>query len=232
VIDGIWNIYGHVYDGLLKLYPYRYLCSTVVEWADPIPGSRVVDIGCGTGNVTKLLSNSGAKVVAIDNSATMLGRLRKKLRKEIDARKVTVIEGDAVRELENLDDHSVDRVVMMNVLYALGDRHKLWRELGRVTKSEGRIVITNSDRGGSSPIIKEHLQHDSFFSLISPKVIAVGLIDYLISQLASTGQFSFLTLEQIESEAAKFDLTITRSSRIYGGEKDGVNLLLELKPTA
>lgn len=43
------------------------------------PGERVLEIGCGTGRLTLPLARDGIRVVALDSSLRMLGRLRAKL---------------------------------------------------------------------------------------------------------------------------------------------------------
>ena len=44
----------------------------LVELLDPRPGDRVLDVGCGTGQLTARIAESGADVVGIDNSAEMV----------------------------------------------------------------------------------------------------------------------------------------------------------------
>lgn len=44
----------------------------LVEILDPRPGERVLDAGCGTGQLTALIAESGADVVGVDNSPEMV----------------------------------------------------------------------------------------------------------------------------------------------------------------
>ncbi|MET0377810.1 MAG: class I SAM-dependent methyltransferase, partial [Spongiibacteraceae bacterium] len=44
----------------------------VLQWLAPQPGERILDVGCGTGDLTQLIANTGAKPVGIDNSAEMI----------------------------------------------------------------------------------------------------------------------------------------------------------------
>lgn len=64
---------------------YRNTCSFVsefgkdlIEWLDPVPGERILDVGCGTGELTSKLSNKGCEVVGLDSSGDMLGEAREK----------------------------------------------------------------------------------------------------------------------------------------------------------
>src|SRR6218665_2447447 len=44
----------------------------VLKLLDPQPGERILDVGCGTGDLTQLIAQAGAKPVGIDNSAAMI----------------------------------------------------------------------------------------------------------------------------------------------------------------
>ncbi len=48
----------------------------VVELLQPKPGERILDLGCGTGHLTKKISESGAQVVGVDASPSMIGQAR------------------------------------------------------------------------------------------------------------------------------------------------------------
>ena len=43
---------------------------------DPQSGERILDLGCGTGQLTKAIAESGAQVVGIDNSRAMIEKAR------------------------------------------------------------------------------------------------------------------------------------------------------------
>ena len=44
----------------------------VVELLAPVPGERILDLGCGTGHLTAHIAESGAEVVGIDSSEDMV----------------------------------------------------------------------------------------------------------------------------------------------------------------
>jgi trans-aconitate 2-methyltransferase len=48
----------------------------VVELLQPLAGERILDLGCGPGQLTKKISESGAQVVGVDSSPNMIGQAR------------------------------------------------------------------------------------------------------------------------------------------------------------
>ena len=48
------------------------LAGAVVEWLDPKPGERILDVGCGDGVLTADLMRSGATIVGVDSSANFV----------------------------------------------------------------------------------------------------------------------------------------------------------------
>ena len=81
-----WNFdkkaarYDEIVEGEHPLYArYREVLDALVEKADIAPGTRVLHIGTGTGNLAQLCLSRGATVVGVDPSEGMLARAREKL---------------------------------------------------------------------------------------------------------------------------------------------------------
>ena len=220
----LWRAYSGVYDGLLAFWPYRHLLSLVQQHADLAPGARLLDLGCGTGNFLVLATRStdDLRVLGVDGSAGMLGRARAKLAATPGT---TLVLGDVVEHLRSCADASVDRVVSINVLYALPDRPAFWREVLRVLAPGGRAVVTTSTTGGSGPMLREHLAHEPWHRLLRPRLLAVAVIDALISVLGSNEVFAFPTEEVLSGVISDAGGTIEQRMRCYGGEEHGVNVL-------
>ncbi|KAA2241930.1 methyltransferase domain-containing protein [Chitinophaga agrisoli] len=50
--------------------------NSLVEWLQPQPGEKILDLGCGTGELTATLAKSGAQVTGLDSSASMIATAR------------------------------------------------------------------------------------------------------------------------------------------------------------
>src|SRR5499433_359784 len=69
-----------LYDGLAKLTGSEAAHRQLVDQADIEPNHRVLDIGCGTGNLTLLIKSlhPHAEVVGLDPDPKALSRARRK----------------------------------------------------------------------------------------------------------------------------------------------------------
>lgn len=221
IVTALWYLYGFVYDGLLKFYPYRKLIDDVMGACDDgvkQEPRKILEIGCGTGNVLVELGKRypQAELVGIDISSSMLRIARRKVH----------------AKLEQVDAHAFlskshekyDLIVLQNSLYAISDRDRFWPLLLDALNKHGKIVITNSDKPGSGTIIREHLAHASWISLLSPRLILVGIIDSFISQLSGEGAFDFVPEEKLRREIAENDGAMSSVKRVYGG----VNILFSV----
>jgi trans-aconitate methyltransferase len=52
------------------------LAGEIVAWLDARPGERILDVGCGDGALTERLAASGATLVGVDASTTLLAAAR------------------------------------------------------------------------------------------------------------------------------------------------------------
>ncbi|KJL37471.1 Ubiquinone/menaquinone biosynthesis C-methyltransferase UbiE [Microbacterium terrae] len=102
----------------------------------PRPGQRILDLAAGTGASSVALTQRGATVVAADFSPGMIAEGR---RRHSGIRNLSFVQADAT-DLP-FDDAEFDTVTMSFGLRNVNDPKKALRELLRVTKPGGRLVV-------------------------------------------------------------------------------------------
>ena len=141
--DRFWDTYSRYYDTVYHLMPYRKLLWDSYQALDLRPGMAVLDAGCGTGNFEAFIHEKESPPVsieAVDFSCGMLGIAQTKCSSLMN---VTFRQADLNSELP-FADASFDRIVSINVLYALDDWDGTMREFLRVLKPDGKLVLTSS----------------------------------------------------------------------------------------
>lgn len=96
------------------------------------------DLGCGTGQVSEVLAPFVHRVVAVDDSVAMLTAARERLATQ---RNVEVRSGDLTAL--PIPDLSLDAAVIFLVLHYLPDPSAALREVGRVLRPGGRLLIVD-----------------------------------------------------------------------------------------
>lgn len=111
----------------------------------PASGAHILDAGCGTGNFSLKLAKMGLKVTGVDFSEGMLKQAEKKM---LEAKLPIEFEkGDLYRL--NYEDESFDAVISMAAFEFLKEPQKAFKELMRVVKKGGRILIGTINRDSS-----------------------------------------------------------------------------------
>ncbi|UHA74954.1 class I SAM-dependent methyltransferase [Paenibacillus sp. 481] len=109
--------------------------KSVVDLLQPQAGERILDLGCGTGDLTSLIAASGATVHGVDYSASMIETARKKYPREAffvaDAEQaLTGEQYDAVFSNAALHWMNAPQAVIANVWKALVLGGRFVAELG------------------------------------------------------------------------------------------------------
>ncbi|WP_309072120.1 methyltransferase domain-containing protein [Arthrobacter sp.] len=110
------------------------LASAVLDAAHVTPSTRLLDAGCGAGLLAVLASFRGARVTALDASPQLVAIAQERLPK------ADIREGDL--EALPFADAGFDAVTAVNSIFYAADMSAAMRELVRVVRSGGRVVVT------------------------------------------------------------------------------------------
>ena len=104
------------------------------------PEDDVLDVACGTGDLTEALAKAGPKsIVGLDYTPGMLEIAKDKLRKRRNELDISYIEGDATR-LE-CDDESKDVITIAFGIRNVGEPDRAFSEFFRVLRPKGRLIV-------------------------------------------------------------------------------------------
>jgi SAM-dependent methyltransferase len=131
------------------------LAGGVVEWLDAQPGERVLDLGCGDGQLTQRIAAIGASVAGLDLSPEMVAAAR--------GRGIAAELGCA-EELP-FAESSFDAAFSNAALHWVRDQDAMMTEVRRVLRPGGRFVAEMGGHGNVAAIrvglmaVLERLDH-------------------------------------------------------------------------
>jgi SAM-dependent methyltransferase len=142
--DRLWGVYAVSYDAVLCDFgPYQDLIKSVIAGIRP-NSNRILELGAGTGNVTKQLLNKGYIVTAVENNTFMLEKMATK-RLRATGRLTVVVE--SVESGEFGGAQNFDAAVAVNVVYALDDPAGCFRKVGEVLNKGGVFALSTTHSG-------------------------------------------------------------------------------------
>jgi ubiquinone/menaquinone biosynthesis C-methylase UbiE len=148
----MYNRFAAQYAELVAThYPVLEVAHTfVLESAGELSGCRLLDLGCGTGELTRRLAQAGADVTGIDESPAML-----RLANQGTGAGVRFVEGD-IQSPSKLPDASWDLVVASLCLIDLPDPAAVFAVAARVLVVGGRMIWTVIHPCFGSPHAEPH----------------------------------------------------------------------------
>jgi ubiquinone/menaquinone biosynthesis C-methylase UbiE len=165
---------AQVYEDFLVAQMFRPFGRDLVARAAPQPGDRVLDVGCGTGIVARLVAplvTPAGAVHGLDPNAAMLAVARE--RATAEGCVIQWHEGDARTLL--FDDASFDLILCQQALQFVPDRAAAVREMHRVLAPSGRVVIASWSSIVDSPVEEALDRIMAAYVGVSPLAVAFGL---------------------------------------------------------
>jgi ubiquinone/menaquinone biosynthesis C-methylase UbiE len=115
--------------------PDKILSATEI-----MPRWIAADLGCGSGYFTVVLARRVKKVYAIDVQKEMLDFLEDKIRRmRISNVELLLSKGNEIP----LENQCIDFLISVNTLHEFEDRVNMIREINRVIKPQGRLLIVD-----------------------------------------------------------------------------------------
>ncbi|MFF4591170.1 SAM-dependent methyltransferase [Streptomyces sp. NPDC001388] len=173
-------------------------------------GQRLLDVGCGLGQpAMRIAQRVGAHVSGVSISEGQIARARKLAAAQGLSDMVEFHHADAMRL--PFDDESFDAAIAIESVFHMPDREQVFREIHRVLRPGGRLVLTDFFERGPIPADKQtavnRLLRDFIMTLADPG-------DY-VSMLARAG-LRFVELLDITEQSVRQ----TFSQMARDGERD------------
>jgi len=141
-MEGIYSFYSPFYDLIFgkvleagRRQAFKYL--------DPSPPRKVLEVGIGTGLTLRHYPKS-CHIVGIDISAKMIDRARERVARLGNGHTIDLEVMDACHM--TFADNSFDAVISPYVITTVGDPLQFCREILRVCKPGGQIIIVNHSK--------------------------------------------------------------------------------------
>jgi len=191
-----WDKKSARFRSLHRITPFRL--QLIQEFAGPVNGKKIADLGCGGGLLAIPLLDRGADVTGVDISAESIAVAR-----EVAGGRGTFNVGD-ICDLP-LPSGSFDLVLLMDVMEHIESADKVLQEASRVLSNGGKLIIGTINRTWLA----------WFWALVVAE--SIGLVPYGThsydlfrspDELVKLGNAAGLTSMLIQGERAKIWSTI------------------------
>jgi SAM-dependent methyltransferase len=178
----------------------RRICGPFIEFSGSKAGESIIDVGCGTGSLTRVLADAvrPERIVGVDLSDVYLDDARENIR---DTR-VSFEKGDATQL--NFPDATFDRAVSMLVLQFVPDADRAIAEMKRVVRPGGVVAAAVWDSYGGMPAQRMFWDAASNIGLASEKDLA----GFFFRPMTKSGELADAWTRQGLIEVSQSSLTI------------------------
>ena len=136
-----YEVHARYYDAAYEVNKSLVDLPFYLKEAEKSPGP-ILEIGCGTGRITKEIAKLGKEVIAVDSSAAMLGILRDKLQVSDLAGRIHLQKGD-IRQLEL--NRKFPLIILpfrvLQHLYCLEDQVNAFKNVTKHLEPGGRVIF-------------------------------------------------------------------------------------------
>jgi predicted TPR repeat methyltransferase len=170
-VSGLFNEYADHFDGhLVRTLKYS-APQSMFGLLNPCVGNmfEILDIGCGTGLMGKLLKPFASRIVGVDLSQDMLSRA------ELTSAYDQLLVADVLEFLEQCKE-SFNLVVSADVFIYIGELKNIFKDLSRIIPTGGLFCFSVEK------------SESALFSL-SPKTLRYSHSSEYIQELASLNNF-------------------------------------------
>ena len=142
----------------------------ILAYLQPKKGERILDIGCGTGDLTQQIAQQGIEVIGIDSSAEMIKRAEEKFPSisfyKMDAKHIAF-------------KQSFDAIFSNAVFHWIREKEQVIQQLHKVLKKGGRLVAEFGGKDNVGNLIatmktvlaeRGHTIRDSFHPWYFPSI--------------------------------------------------------------
>jgi len=213
--------HAKVYDSIQFFDFYKKHLQDIRDKIIDDRGKIIVDVGCGTGNFKNLVRN--AYYVGVDICKEMLLTAKRKFS---NFKNCDFILADA--QHLPFKDSSLDVVVSVNVLYQLPEPKKFLRDVSRVIKDDGTIIVSTPYSESSF----SGLNRAALYDLLKNPFLILKFLYKLPSlkrgQEINKKMMEYATLlprSKLEETVSNNGLSIVSVEETYNGQ----NLLLTLR---
>lgn len=140
------------WDSMSKEFYSVAVREKILSMISPEPGNMIADLGAGTGFISEGLKDGPASIIAVDKSGEMLKHMKLKFK---DSTNIDYRIGDASHL--PVRDNVIDYALANMYLHHVDDPPKAIREIFRILKPGGRMIITDLDTHPFDYFRTEHL---------------------------------------------------------------------------
>ena len=136
------------YDLGIRLLSLGRIDRVYAQAAQLARGSDVLDLGCGTGNLTSRLARPGVRVTGVELSPEMLAVARRKISPDSGVRWVQT---SAVELIDHFSAESFDTIVSILMFSELSDAEQrlVLRQCMSLLRPGGRLIVADEVRPSS-----------------------------------------------------------------------------------